>query len=280
MLYSDLYTEVNLLTGGVVDNQNLLIFAANKALRDIYNDTCIEKTVRIATHGIRPSIYISKIECTNAKEQVFRIKGAAYSMRVHGTGQFAFTGGGNNRVISVDSPKEAKVIKGFYNGEGTITFWGGLSFTVYDFAMYDRLYTDSLDDIPEYTPEVTHDLRELFGDFLAFTSPAVDNSGTPIKNCRLRDGRIIVDNDFNGEIVLTYRRLPTPITTSTMDQKIDIPAEYDHLLPILAASYAVFESDKELSELLRQVYRTNMDCIRRTSYYSMDNKYIDTNGWA
>ena len=280
MLYSDLYTEVNLLTGGVVDNQNLLIFAANKALRDIYNETCIERTVRIATHGVRPSIYYSKIECTNAREQVIRIKGAAYSMRVHGTGQFAFTGGAGNRVISVDSPNEAKVIKGFYNGEGTITFWGGLSFTVYDFAMYDRLYTDNPDDIPEYTPEVTHDLRELFGDFLAFTSPAVDNSGRPIKSCRLRDGKIIVDNDFSGEIMLTYRRLPTLITNATMDQKIDIPGEYDHLLPILAASYATIESDKELSDLLRSIYRTNMDILRSMSYDKMDDKYIDTHGWA
>ena len=69
-----------------VGSDDLLVYSANRALRDIYMRRKILTTVRLFAVGHTPSTYIQAIECVNGKSITLPFTGRAYSMRLCGTG--------------------------------------------------------------------------------------------------------------------------------------------------------------------------------------------------
>ena len=280
MTYNELIYEVGLLAGSPITDSELLLKSCNRALRTLYNNAKITKTARLATHGLKPVSYYREIKCINGEELVFPARGVAYSMRVHGNGRILITDGDIAIVERVDSPHESTVVKGFLTSGGTITFWGSMSFNIYDFSIYDQVFSEKKENIPEYGPTVTLDLREILGDFMTFVSPALDPEGNPLDNCRLHDGKLEIDSDYCGEIMLTYRRMPREILEDDDDVTVDLPEEYAHLLPLLVAHYAMLNIDESRAKYYKSLYNEGIELIRRESYGDLDCKYPVTNGWA
>ena len=282
MTTQDLQEEITLLgQGNEVSNEKLFRISLNRALRKLYLDRRIEKNVRIAARTLTPIAYYRKIECKAGKVTEIPLSGIAYSMRLHGTGNYMITDGEAINTYPFASTNEAKVVKGFVGGNGgKITFYSSFSFTVYDLAMYDEMYSQYTEDIPSYGPRTVFNIRELYGDFMCFTSPATDSNGNPIDGCKLYDGKVEVDSSYRGEIVLSYRRLPIEIVTVASQDDIDVPEEYKYLLILLTAAYYWYYTDDDLAKYYLSQYEESIKSLKENSYDHIDPAYIDTNGWA
>ena len=256
-----------------------MLNACNRALRFFYNNVKITKTARLVAHGVRPVTHYKMISCKGGDEITLPVNGVAYSMRVHGTGRILVSDSTSSNVERFDSPIESKVIKGFLPLGGTITLWSSFSFTVYDFSVYDRLFSEKKEDIPDYGPTVVMDLREILTDFMSFISPPIDRDGVPLENCRMQNGRLEIDSAYKGEIMLTYRRMPAEIGGEE-DDIIDVPDEYLHIFPLLVAHYFLLRIDDTMAKYYKSLYDKSMELVAKDSYSEMDYRYPVRNGWA
>lgn len=280
MTFDELETELTILGNNQpITDESLLILSVNRALRRLYNDLRIVKEVRIAARTIKPISYYKEIYCKSGEFMEFPLNGKAYSMRFHGSGKYMITDGDVTNTYTVDSKKEAKVIKGFLSYGGKISFWGSFSFTVYDFAVYDEIFSPQLADIPEEGSHRVFDLREMYGDFMSFISPPADSDGNLI-DCNMQDGKIEIDSSFEGEIILRYRRLPTKVISTMEIQTLDVPEEYLHLFCLLAAAYYWYYTDDGLSGHYEELYEGGIESMRKGCYDQINCSYVDTNGWA
>ena len=255
-----------------------IVAAANRALRHLYNQRSITRTARLFARGPAIAYYAKEAHSSNGKEFTLPAPGIAYSMRVCGSGYYCVVDGTTNEVSRFETGPESQLIRGFLTWGGNIRFWGGLSFSVYDYTVYSEIFSPYQKDIPSGGRTVAFDLREIYGDFFSFLSPAIDTLGEPIPNCLLHDGRIEVDSKYRGEIIITYRRLPTPIEEKT--EIIDIPEEYTHLFPLLVASYVWLDTDSSKAKYYKERYDEMIGLVKSESYQSIDTGYQIKDGWA
>ena len=263
-------------------DRNKFIYSINRALRRLYADRKIEKTVKLATRRPEPISYYKEIHSPDGNEIEFPLVGKSYSMRIHGTCTYMINDGGVINVRTVESKNEATVVKGFISYGGTITFWGSFAYTIYDFAVYDEIYSEKAKEIPEYGLKRIFNLRDIYGDFMSFTSPATDLSGNPLKCCRLYDGKVEVDTDYTGEIAISYRCLPEEISLAEDENatEIAVPKEYTHLFVMLVAYYYLYFSDNKNADRFLNQYIDAKKSLVTESYQQIDAKYLDTTGWA
>ena len=285
MLITKLKEELALLGfESSLENDGQLVTAVNRALRDLYNSRTITKTVMLAASGIQPIAYYKEIHLPAGKTIEIPVTGRAFSMKAHGILTYLIRDGRDANAYSVYSPYEATVIKSFMNYGGSVSIWGDYSMSVYDFAVYDRVYTDKREDIPSYGPTITFDLRKMYGDFMSFISPPRDYSGRIIENTRLYDGKLEIDSSYTGSISLSYRRLPNSITASDVllneSLTIDVPEEYTHVFPLLVSYYLWLEDDETKSKYYRGIYDEIIKRIDASGYREIDCKYVDSNGWC
>jgi hypothetical protein len=199
-------------------------------------------------------------------------------MTVSGEGTVKIRDGAESMKIDFNS--DSKLIRGFLRYGGQATFEGESSFDVYDIATYGELYGRDVDSIPDGGDEIRIDLREKLGDFLAFASVAETADGTAIKNAVLRDGVITLPVTFSGEVLLTYRRMPKMPNLSYPDAAIDIPREYESLLPLLTAFYILLDDDAEKAEIYERAYRETLASLKINGYAVSNNGYADVSGWG
>ena len=285
MTYTELKNEVAILTGNPDVSTSIILGYANRALRDIFFDINVEGKIRVATHGSKPSTYIKEIHCPTGKEVVLPLNGRAFSMRFYGVGQYMLDVNGKQTTTRVISPYQATTVKHFVGPNTTLTVWGGISFSIFDYAVYNTIYSTNAEDIPEYGDMVSFDLRHICRDFLSFLYPATDSSGNEIPNCHLSDGKILIDPEYSGEILLTYRRLPRVIEGIESEYEdenevIDIPEEYSSLLPLLVAYYLTPIEEEAQKNCFKTLYDDGIKSIADIGYRKLDLRYTDTNGWA
>lgn len=281
MTLTDLESTVAVLgSTGEITDRNLFVLSVNRALRRFYSDRCISKEVRLALREIKPVLYRKKIECIKGDYIELPIDGVAFSMRLHGNGRYRLTDGDTSTVYAVDSMHEARSVRGFLTYGGKIAFWGSLSFTIYDFAVFDEMHSPHVYDIPQCGMPRVIDLREIYGDFMSFLSPVTDANGNEIENCRMKEGKVFLDPSFYGELSLSYRRLPTSVIMTEEEQTIDIPDEYLHLFTLLVAANYYYYADDSLSSYFQSLYNEGLENIKKYEYDRIDAVYTDTNGWA
>ena len=267
-------------SGEAVTNASLFLVSVNRALRRLYNDIIIPKEIRIAARKLKPVAYHKEIHCKNGQYMEFPINGFSYSMRFLGCGKYMITDGEVINTYSVDSQHEAKLINGYLTYGGKISFWGSFSFTIYDFTVYDEVLAPEITSIPEHTSRRVFNLRDMYGDFMCFLSAPTDKYRRPIPGCTLQDGKLETDADYEGEILLSYRRLPKEVIDTMETQIVDVPDEYLHIFQLLAASYYWFYFDENLSKHYLSLYEEGVKLINNTAYTSLNSLYVDTNGWA
>lgn len=258
---------------------SLLLTATNLALGEIYAECPIRKTVRLTARGVRPLLYHKQILCKNGGPLEIELPGASYSFKIRGSCQMAIINGDGRTTESIDTGREAKIYKGICNIGSRIVFYGNFTFTVYDFSVYEEIFSLDPKDIPDPGPTTTYDLRSLCGDFLSFHSPAEDGNGNIIEGCRLADGKLEIDSSYSGEIVITYNRTPT-MCDGSGDGEVDLPSEYVSAFTYLVASILMLGEYEKIAIHYRGKYEELISALKANGYRSVSTDYPITDGWA
>ena len=268
----------------LVDNETLT-YILNGALRELYARMPITKTVNFNLRGHKPCTYYKEIICKSDQSITIPIQGMAYSFRVMGKGNYIVKDSVTTDAYQFDTGKESQLVRGFMNDAGTIRFWGGFTFVIYDLSIYDEIYSPEVESIPDGSPITVLNIREMYGDFLAFTSPPTDRFGKEIEGCRLYDGRFEISSDYSGEVYLTYRRLPKLITyvedndDVTLAENIDVSEEY--LQPLLYLTW--YHLWYNMDDMRSKIYKERFESLAKDildGKRTVDTEYINENGWA
>lgn len=280
MTYNDLAAKIALLgSAEIAVASPALLTSVNLALKELYSSRSITRRVRLAVEGLKPVVYYRQINCPNGGPFHIDIPGYAYSFRIHGNCQLMTIKPGETTLTSINTGHEAKTIKGVTLSQTALRFFGTYTFTIYDFTVYKELFSQDPADVPEPGGTMLYDLRALYGDYMAFCSPPTDSAGERLTNCVIRDGVVEIDSSYNGEVVVTYRRLPT-LATGEATEELDVPEEYAQLFPLLVAAYMLRDGDDALAGYYRSLYEENLKQLDKGSYRVIDNAYENVNGWA
>lgn len=272
-------------SGDHIDSVESLTYFFNGALRELYARMPITKTVKFNLRGHKPRTYYKEIVCKSDQSITIPIEGMAYSFRIMGKGNYIVKDAAITDAYQFDTGRESQLVRGFITESGTIRFWGGFTFVIYDFSIYDDIYSPEVDSIPDGSPITVLNLRDTYGDFLAFTSAPTDRFGKTIEGCRLYDGRLEISSSYSGEVYLTYRRMPSLLTyvfgseAITLAESIDVSDEY--ILPLIYLTW--YHYWYNLDDHRSKIYKDRFESIagdildgKRT----VDTEYINENGWA
>ena len=286
MTFEEFITELHGIgNGDVISSNATLTHALNGALRELYSRMPITKTVRFSLRGHNPCAYYKEIICKSNQSITIPVNGMAYSFRVMGQGNYIVKDSIATIAYQFDTGNESQLMRGYMNDAGTIRFWGGFTFVIYDLSIYDEIYSPEVEAFPDGSPITILDMRELYGDFLAFISPPTDRFGKTLECCRLHDGRIEIDSSFSGEIHLTYRRLPKLITYLsetegiTLAETVDVSDEYLQLLLYLTWYHYWYNQDDVRAKIYKDRFESMVKDIT-DSQRIVDNIYVNENGWA
>lgn len=258
---------------------SLLLTATNLALSQIYADCPVTRTVRLTARGIRPLLYHKQIVCKNGGPLEIEMPGAAYSFKILGSCQMSIINGDGRVTESIDTGKETKIYKGICNIGSRMLFYGNFTFSLYDFSVYEEIFSLDPEDIPDPGPTTSYDLRAMYGDFLSFHSPAEDGDGNALDCCRLSDGRLEVDSTYCGEIAVTYNRIPT-MCDGSGDGEVDLPDEYISAYTYLVASILLLGDHEKIAVHYRERYEELISALKSTGYSRVGGDYLITDGWA
>lgn len=270
--------------GDEAQDKARLIYTSNRALNDVYYHLPVTRNVQFYARPYKPITYHKEIHYNGKGPLTFYTQGKSYSMKVMGKGNYSILDGGIQNAYEFDTGRETKLIRGFISKGGFIRFWGGFSYTVFDFSIYDDIASAQIEDIPDGASRAIYDLRKICGDFLSFSSAPTDRYGRAIENCTLRDGRLEMDSDYSGEINLTYNRLPAQILGVTMEEDlreetIDITEEYVPLFIYLIWYHHWCNTDETKAALYKKKFEDLLDLIKERQRV-FNSSYVDVNGWA
>ena len=278
MTLRDLTDEVSAMGfDGAIATDELFIASLNRALRQIFGEHTVTGRVTLSAIRSKPATRIQSLRHTMGESLSLPLRGKAYSFFTSGTGEFTLRDGKNTTHKSFDGTRVR--FYGFLSGDGEITFKGELAYLVTDMVTFDEICVTRAEDIPDGRSVRRISIREMTGDFLSFLHPPTDANGNVIPDVRMEDGAIYIKDSFDGEINVTYRRLPKKIVSDEAEAEIDIPDEYAVLLGPLVASYVYLDSAPEKAELYGKLYRDMSDKELAQRRDGRAVKYV-TNGWA
>lgn len=284
MTFKELTNDVLSLCRETNSSNEFLLPAIRRAMRDIYTRKSMVKTVRLYSSGLRPTLYRKEIYIKGGTMLTVPLTGKAFSMRISGEGMYKIVDGDEVDVVEFNTGAESQLIRGLIHKGGTLSLYGYTSFMVFDLSVWEEIFSTRLANLPDGDQGVVFDIRALHEDFHSFISPARDAWGNPIEGSKLYDGVLEVPSDFRGEVILTYRILPTPPLGNRgedeEDEIVNIPKEYEHILSLLTAYYYILAKNMPLAELLKLEYERLMLSLDSDCYEQIDNAYVPKVRWA
>lgn len=260
-----------------IENEEALVYAANRALSLIYIDRPVSDVAKITFSGPRVTMTEEFIEHGSGETVSVPIKGKCFSFRSTGNGVCVIKDQRGSTTVPLVMP--GQLTKQFIYGDATLTFSGDYYFTVSNLAVFADTLSNNQSDIPEYNPYVEIPPEDYCQGFRAFASAPVDAGGNTVESIKLEDGRLRAPFDYRGEVYLTYYRAPTPITGYDYEARIDVSDECAPLLPMLTASFLWLDDDAGKAQYYMSLYRDLAANIKRYSTRKIDTAY-GVNGWA
>ena len=260
-----------------VEDEDVFIASANRALSLIYVDRPVSKTAALALRG--PRINVAKEFIEHCSTDVITIPFTGWSLSFRSSGKGSCTVTDSSGSSSLPLLNDNQLTKHFVYGEGTITFSGDYYFTVSNLAVFNDLTSDKITDIPEYKPYRELSMGELCEDFRAFAGQPCDKNGNPIASIKLADGMIRAPFDFRGDLYLTYYRAPAKIKGDDPNELIDVSEECAPMLPLLTASFMWLDDDAAKAQYYMSLYRDMVANVKRFQTSKIDAEYR-VNGWA
>lgn len=260
-----------------VEDEDCFIASVNRALNIIYTDRPVSKTMKIGFSSPKISFLKEFTEHHSGDVISFAIDGRGVSFRTTGEGECVINDSGGGSLLFFSGKDQ--LTKKRLQSAGTITFSGDYYFTISNLAVFSDMKNSGVTDIPEYLPMREISPSEYCDDFRAFAELPRDSSGKIISEAKMRDGRISLPYGFNGDIYLTYYRLPKKVTADDGNVKVDVSEECAGLLPLLTASFTWLDDDAQKAQYYMSLYRDSIANIKRFSTIQLDTGYR-VNGWA
>ena len=250
-----------------VTDENLYVYLVNASLNKIYNDVVITDTGSIYAHGITPNSVIEEKHHPPGADITIPIVGKAYSMRVCGERAEILVGAGQqtSKLVLTENPT---VLKGFtVNGMAVISLLGDYAYSVFDICCYDQLLSVNVADIPDGSYYTSYDVESRYPGFSSFASYPTDKNGKIIECAELSGKTIKVASDYKGEIFFTYRKKPIECLELDSFSPIDIPSQYEMLLPILFMAYYYIDVDESKAECYMETYKDMCKTLQKQESY-------------
>lgn len=280
MTYTELTAEVAALGfEREIENRPALLHSANRALRSLSALSPAYDTVTLIQRCISPTSLIEEITYTPGKEIVIPLEGSSFSMKFSGAGYFTLKERHRVTPFFFESPY-MEFCRFLPDKKGELILIGQFSYQLRDIACFPHTYGTADSDIPVIKPFRAYRMRELVKDFFGFTTLPSDACGVAVKNAYFRDDTLFVPREYEGEIHLTYRRLPRSINPDAPDAEIDMTPTFSHLLPLLTASYLWLDDDPVKSQFYLQMYMEGVRDIRLSRPSFAENGITDTHHWA
>lgn len=248
--------------------------AAKQALKIIFSERRMIKTAKLYCAAPKVLTRVKKLTYSGKGEQIIPLPGHSYSFYVSGKGSYTVIDGNESYTESFDA--DSRRMLGRMKKGGEIRFHEG-DYTVFDLVSYENSYEGA--DIPEAGERRVVRLEGVISGFSAFASMPRGGDGKPINGAVFIGRVLLIPFDYEGEISFEYTCNPRPIDPDAPDTSLDVPAECEHLLPLLCAAYLWLDDDPEKAQYYLMLYKDGMSDLRRFTPCSVNNVY-SSNGWA
>ena len=280
MTLNELKNEVlSLMFESELDSSEAFVFAANRALSEIHGDVERIETKRIYKKRVVPKEYYEKLSHEAGKSLTLNIKGRAFSLNAVGKGEISFKDGASHEIIRF-SGTSTEISRKINTGLAILNFLGENDYDIYSLASFDTLLNESLDGVPLYSPFIRYDLRNIDPLFLFLQSSVKDGNGDVIPGIKVEGSYLFVPKDYEGDLILTYRRAGKKIAADELDGIIDISPECEHLIPLRCAAYLLFDGNEGLSEYYLSLYKNAVSALKASRGRVTSEKFLDVLGWA
>lgn len=263
---------------GDVPDDNIFLFAASRALCEIYTTRAHHDEVRFFKNPPPRGRTAPKISHTGGVDITFEVPRGAYSFSVCGAGYFSVTGEGESTRSETFDTSGAHFC-GVLRTGGRITFSGEYSYTVYSLSLYPDFFPRDISEIPSGNAR-EYDLCKLAPDYLSVAAPPTDGRGAPIPDYEICCERLRLPESYSGEIRLTYRKAPPHLSLSAPDEPLHIARESEHLIPLLTAAYIWLDDDEEKATYYMSLYKEGMATLKVYDTRCQSARVTDTSGWA
>ena len=281
MTYNDLCNEIiSLGFETELESGERVLSAVNRALMTIFTERPLYKELTFFSRQITPMIEHEVIHHKGGEKVLisYSDEAKAYSFRTDGKGRYAVVLRSESGK-TFDFSKSGELHRGFLEGAGAIFLIGDYSYTAYNFAIFDELFGDKVEDIPVISDYLKFKMSDYCDDFLSFVSLPTDEEGKEITDAQLNGGVMSIPRSYTGKIQLVYKSAPKTLSGNP-NEEIILPVGCEHLPALLASAYVWLDDDAEKAQYYMSLYREAMSAVK---YYGKDisnGAYYDVNGWA
>ena len=277
MTYNELRAEILALGfEGETENEERLLFAAQRALNLIFTERPLYKTLEIYQNPKFPSTSIPNFVHKGNEARIFPTSSRAYSLMTHGKGTLKIRDAKGEEIIDFEGDTE---LRGFLHGDGEMEFIGDFIYTVTDFSLYDDLYGDEITDIPSPKNMTEYDLKRHAPDYLSAISAPKAKDERIIRKASVDGAVMKIPSSYVGYICLDYKSR-APRLSGDGEEEVCFPEGCEHLIPLLSAAYFWLDDDSEKAEYYMSLYREALVSVKLYTRSQSDNTYTVTNGWA
>ena len=279
MTLNDLKDEISALGfEREIETDKNLLFSIKRALAAVYSERGILNSFFIEHYPNIPNLVFERLtHCAESSETV-AIHGKAYSFTVSGTGYFAIEENGVRREHSFSSP--LYLWRGFINGDATITFFGEFSFEVFNLAVFESTRSDSAEDLFAYGEAFEYDLSKLKSDFYCIAALPTDEKDREITGVLVRGNRLLIPWGYEGRIKITYKLSAPEIKSDEPNAKIDVSAERERLIALLASAYYWADDAPEKADFYLAMYKDTLKSLKEHDTRALGGGYKNVTGWA
>lgn len=280
MTYNELTGEVATLGfENEVENRPALLYSANRALRTLAALSPTYGRLTIIQRVFKPCSYIERIDYYPGKEITVPLEGAVFSLKFSGAGDLTLKERHRVTPMFIDTPY-TEIRRFLPDHKGELVLSGDITFTLKDIACYPYVCGTAESDIPMVTPYRSYQISRKAKDFYSFVSLPTDENGNPVVGTKFEDDTLLVPSDYEGELHLSYRRLPREILSDAPNAEIEIAPALEHLLPLLTAAYLWLDDDSAKAQFYMQMYMEGIRDVRMSRSSRAETEIKDTHNWA
>ena len=299
MTVSELYRQVaGLGFESSLESDDRFYEAANRALLQVSD---VRPAVRYYTINHKPLTNVIGRDTFTPVESSATfdaIRGKAYYFEADGNGLAHIEHVDNGEVTLIEtlelkSNRAFVPYRGFFKKAGyfvegnvRIRFDGNYTYSIRNVAIYDKIYSGDVKDIPAYEPYTRYDISKCVNDFLGLEAPPITDDASHSllnQNYFVENGRVILlPYDGGGCYKVAYKHRPTRIndedSAEANEDKIDLDDDLAELMSLAVAIYVLAEDESDLVNHYSDLYQRRVSEIvsRQRDYAPIK---ITTNGW-
>ncbi len=174
-----------------------------------------------------------------------------------------------------------------YTGEVELRFEGDYAYTIRNLAMYDTVYSDKVEDIPQYSKGIEYRITNLVTDFEKFDMPLIDFNGRHlVSGFMVGKDSITLPMNNPGIYKINYLHKVELVpknadvsAASTTIINLDLEDDLAALLPNLIASYVWLDDEPEKAQYYYNLYMQRAEQIKQADIDLNPVEFQSVYGW-